>query len=106
MHQRILIERLRKGNHHRNHQHDHARPLEQQSAQVFQRVIGTEDVEENLMNNLEAENRVDRLAQPEEPEIHRVIASEPKRKDDGKIHVLRYEEQEKHGKLLVQLTSP
>src|SRR3981081_1159512 len=105
MHQRILIERIRKGDHHRNHQHDHASPLEQQSAQVFQRVIGAEHVDENLVNNLEAENRVACLAQPEERESHGVSAGEQKRKDDGKIHILRYEEREKHGKLLVQLTA-
>src|SRR5229473_469335 len=106
MHQRALVEGIRKGDHHRNQQHHHSRPFEQQSAQVFQSVIGAEHVEKNLMNDLEAENRVDRLAHPEKNEINLVIAGEPKRKDNGKIRNLRQEEQEKHGKLLVQLTSP
>src|SRR5260370_24723187 len=70
VHQRILVKRVRKGDHYRNQQHHHSRPLEQQRTQVFQRVIGAEHVEENLMNDFKAENRVDRLAQPEKNEIH------------------------------------
>src|SRR4030088_3833813 len=106
MHQRTLVEGIRKGHHHRNQQHHHARPLEKQCAQVFQSVIGAKHIEENLMNNLEAENGVDRLAQPETPEIQTVVAGAPKRKDDCKIRNLYQEEQEKYRKLLVQLTAP
>jgi hypothetical protein len=58
------------------------------------------------MDDFKPENRVDRLSQPEKNEIHLEIAGEPKRKEDGKIRNLRQEEQEKHGKLLVQLTVP
>src|SRR5208282_1000003 len=95
------VERIRKGDDHRNQQHHHARPLEHQSSQVFQGVIGAEHVNENLMNYLEAEDRVDRLTQPEKPEIWGGLAREPKRKEDGKIHVLCQEEQEKCRELLV-----
>ena len=77
----LVVEGIRKGDHHRNQQHHYARPLEQQSAQVFQRVIGAEHVEENLMNHLEAENRIDRLAQPEKHEIRICTSGEIKRKE-------------------------
>src|SRR5208337_1190104 len=106
MKQKIPVERIRKGDDQRNQQHDHTRPLEEESAQIFQRVIGAEHVEENLMNNLEAENRVDRLTQPEEPKIHVLIAGEPKGKDNRKIRNRRQEKQEEPRKLLVQLTAP
>src|ERR1039457_57215 len=58
------------------------------------------------MNDLEAENRVDCLAQPEKPEIRRVNAGEPKRKHDSKIRNLRQEKQKKFETLLVQLATP
>ena len=58
------------------------------------------------MNDFKAENRVDCFPQPEKDEIRLEIADEPKRKGDGEVRNLRQEEQEKHGKLLVQLTAP
>src|SRR5271163_989728 len=106
VHQRIAIGRVGEGDYHRNQQQHHACPLEQKSAQVFQRVIGTKDVKKDLVNHFEAEKRVDRLAQPEQVEIHISQAHEPQRKENGKICYLRQEEQEKHGKLLVQFTAP
>jgi hypothetical protein len=78
------------------------------------------------MNDLETEDGVDRLAQPEKTEIKSVvtgepiiitittasgiiageIAGEPKGKDDDKNRNLRQQEQEKYWKLLVHLTAP
>src|SRR5271169_6933389 len=99
VHQRIVIRRVREGDYHRNQQQHHTRPLEQQSAQIFQRVIGTKHVKEYLVNHFEAEKRVDRLAQPEQIEVHIARAQEPKRKERNKICNLGQQEQEKHGKL-------
>ena len=63
-------------------------------------------VKKNFMNDLEADNRVDCLSQPEKIEIQVVGAGSIKGKDHSEICNLHQEKQEEHGKLLTQLAPP
>jgi hypothetical protein len=50
-------------------------PLEQNRAQIPQRVKGLENIEKNFMNDLEAKKNADCVADPVQVEIRRVVMS-------------------------------
>jgi len=77
VHQRTLLVGVRECNHHRNQQHHDSSPTEEQGAEIFQGMVGAKDIQENFMDDLEAEDCVDGLTQPEKSEIQCVATGEP-----------------------------
>src|SRR6202163_890931 len=70
-------------NHSRHEQHYQTRPLEQNRAQIPQRVEGLENIEKDLMNDLEAETYVYCVADPVQVEVSRIVIPEVSGKDHG-----------------------
>jgi len=101
----ISSERIRCCDDNRDQQHYDAGPFEHGSSKVFQSVIRPKDIQENLVNNLEAQDRVHSLAQPEQPEVPGFVTLIDG-KSDGKKHYLRHEVGKEHWKLLLKLPTP
>jgi len=68
--EQTLVEGIGEGDDHGNQEHHHARPAKHERTQVLQGVVRAKDVKKNFMNHLEAQNCVDRFAQPEKDEIN------------------------------------
>src|SRR6202165_4072070 len=67
----------------RHEQHYQTRPLEQNRAQIPQRVEGLKNIEKDFMNDLEAEINADCVADPVQVEVSRIVVAQVSGKDDG-----------------------